>query len=75
MSPLLLKELVNFGSERAARKAAGEPAPGIGKGVALAVGLCLLTIFTSVCNHQVRRRPSAITIKANIILISSFGGR
>lgn len=53
MGPLISKSLINFGKERAARKAAGEEPPDIGRGFGMAIGMGLLTITFSVCTHQV----------------------
>lgn len=54
MGPLVSKALINYSKERMYRKAAGQPDPGIGRGIAMAIGLGLLTIFASIGTHQVR---------------------
>ena len=53
MGPILVKSIINFGKEHAAAIAAGQPAPPIGRGAGMAVGLLCTTVTTSVCQHQV----------------------
>jgi ATP-binding cassette subfamily C (CFTR/MRP) protein 1 len=48
------KAIINFASARQTAKANNEPEPSLGVGVAMAIGLFLLTICSSVGQHQVR---------------------
>ncbi|KAJ3741472.1 ABC protein [Lentinula detonsa] len=50
MGPLVVKAIINFSKERSASTEAG--IPGVGRGIAMAVGLFLMVICTSVCQHQ-----------------------
>ncbi|KAF7329212.1 ABC protein [Mycena kentingensis (nom. inval.)] len=52
MAPLLVKALINFGKERAARQAAGEDPPNVGRGIGMAIGLFCLVVTASICQHQ-----------------------
>ncbi|KAJ7692788.1 hypothetical protein B0H14DRAFT_3175398 [Mycena olivaceomarginata] len=52
MGSHLLKALVNFAKTRPAAKAVGEPLPNIGNGVSMALGLLLIIVFSSICQHQ-----------------------
>ena len=54
MGPILVKAIIRFGQDHAAAVAAGRPAPSIGPGVGMAIGLLCITIVASVCTHQVR---------------------
>lgn len=50
MGPLVSKSLIKFSQQRAAHP---ENPPNIGRGIAMAIGLFLLTISASVFTHQV----------------------
>ena len=47
------KALINFAKARQTAKANHEPEPSLGIGVAMAIGLFLLTVCASVGQHQV----------------------
>ncbi|KAG8899627.1 hypothetical protein FRB99_006523 [Tulasnella sp. 403] len=75
MGPLVSKALINYGKERYARKAAGLPDPGTGRGVAMAIGLFLLTFCYSLGGHQWVWRSMNAGILARATLISSLYSR
>ncbi|TDL20835.1 ABC protein [Rickenella mellea] len=72
MCPLVVKAIINFGKESFARNDAGLEKPSIGRGVAMAVGLFLLTMMTSVCQHQFFWRSMSTGVLARAALISSI---
>ncbi|KAG8940930.1 hypothetical protein FRC00_012675, partial [Tulasnella sp. 408] len=72
MGPLVSKALINYSKERMYRKAAGQPDPGIGRGIAMAIGLGLLTIFASIGTHQFFWRSMNAGVLARAALISSL---
>jgi ATP-binding cassette subfamily C (CFTR/MRP) protein 1 len=49
----LIQTIINFAKHRAAAKANGTEEPSLGSGIAMAIGIFLLTLTTSVCQHQV----------------------
>jgi hypothetical protein len=55
MGPLVTKQIILFATERAKHKADPKnyAQPHIGTGVGLAIGLFCLTVFASICQHQV----------------------
>ena len=53
MQPLVLKAIISFAEERSAAGVANWPVPNVGLGIAMALGLWLLTIMASLCTHQV----------------------
>ncbi|KAG8903099.1 hypothetical protein FRC01_009328, partial [Tulasnella sp. 417] len=72
MGPLVSKALINFGKERWYRKVNGLPEPGVGRGIAMAIGLGLLTIFASIGTHQFFWRSMNAGVLARCALISSL---
>ncbi|KAF9234111.1 ABC protein [Melanogaster broomeanus] len=74
MGPIVLKSLITLAEERAAARETGEPAPSVGRGVGMALGLFLLTVTTSVCTHQVQFfwRSMATGVLARAALIASI---
>lgn len=66
-----VQEIINFGKDRATALANGEKAPNVGRGVGMAIGLCLITITASVCQHQFFWRSMTTGILARAALISS----
>ncbi|EJD07137.1 ABC protein [Fomitiporia mediterranea MF3/22] len=66
MSPLLVKTIINFTKEG---KHTGAQ---IGRGVAMAIGLFLLTISSSICQHQFFWRSMSTGVLARAALISSI---
>ncbi|KAF9237594.1 ABC protein [Melanogaster broomeanus] len=70
MGPIVLKHLITLAEERATARATGEPAPSVGRGVGMALGLFLLTVTTSVCTHQFFWRSMATGLLARAALIA-----
>ncbi|KIJ66694.1 hypothetical protein HYDPIDRAFT_149564 [Hydnomerulius pinastri MD-312] len=70
MGPIILKSIITFAEERAAAKTAGEPVPNVGRGIAMAFGLFLITVTTSVCTHQFFWRSMATGVLARAALIA-----
>ena len=52
MCPLLVKAIINFGKESFAEQQEGRKL-NVGRGIGMAIGLFVLTVCTSVCQHQV----------------------
>ncbi|KAG8878402.1 hypothetical protein FRB97_002483 [Tulasnella sp. 331] len=69
MGPLVSKALIKFGQERAANPSSP---PNIGRGIALAIGLFLLTITASICTHQFFWRSMQTGVLARAALVSSL---
>jgi ATP-binding cassette subfamily C (CFTR/MRP) protein 1 len=72
MSPLLIRALIRFAQERGAAVAAGSPPPALGRGIGMAIGMTLLTIFTSLCQHQWFWRSMATGVLVRAALIGSL---
>ncbi|KAG8971979.1 hypothetical protein FRC05_010514, partial [Tulasnella sp. 425] len=72
MGPLVAKSLINFSKERLYEKAAGRPEPDVGRGIAMAIGLGLLTIGASIGTHQFFWRSMNAGVLARCALISSL---
>ncbi|ODO00356.1 hypothetical protein I350_06992 [Cryptococcus amylolentus CBS 6273] len=70
MIPLLVKSLINFSKEVYAAHQSGEPEPNIGRGVGMAIGLFLLTVMQSICQHQFFFRSMATGVLARGVLIA-----
>ncbi|KAG8995314.1 hypothetical protein FRB94_009286 [Tulasnella sp. JGI-2019a] len=68
MGPLLSKEIITFAQKRAK----GESHTHIGKGVGLAIGLFLMTMVASVCQHQFFWRSMQTGVLTRATLISSI---
>lgn len=60
MGPLITRQIILFAQERSNAKAnpADFAQPNIGRGVAMAIGLFLITVFASVCTHAFFWRSS-----------------
>lgn len=72
MSPLLVRALIQFAQERGAAMAAGSNPPALGRGIGMAIGMFLLTVFTSLCQHQFFWRSMATGVLARAALIGSL---
>jgi len=72
MSPLLVRALIQFAQERGAALAAGSNPPALGRGIGMAIGMFLLTVFTSLCQHQFFWRSMATGVLARAALIGSL---
>ncbi|CAE7110372.1 unnamed protein product [Rhizoctonia solani] len=72
MLPLLVKAIIQFAQERSK---GGPDAPHIGRGIGLAIGLPLLTIWGSVCTHQFIWRSMTTGVAARAALIASLFSR
>ncbi|KAJ7309378.1 ABC protein [Mycena albidolilacea] len=72
MGPLLVKALINFAKARAAAKAAGEPLPNIGNGVGMALGLLIVIVFASICQHQFFFRSMTTGVLARAALTGAL---
>ncbi|KAF8273331.1 P-loop containing nucleoside triphosphate hydrolase protein [Lactarius quietus] len=69
LSPLILKSLVNFSTDSYVAHRKGLQAPGIGRGIALAIGLAILQLFGSLCQHHFfyRSTSSGVLIRGGLI--------
>lgn len=72
MGPIIMKALINFGTERATARAHGREPPNIGRGIGMALGLFLLTILNSICQHQFFWRSMASGLLARTALVGSL---
>ncbi|KAK7018185.1 ABC protein [Favolaschia claudopus] len=72
MSPLLVKSLINFAKARAAARASGLPEPNLGNGIGMAVGLLLLIVFASICQHQFFFRSMTTGVLARAALTGAL---
>nr|XP_018264326.1 uncharacterized protein I303_02491 [Kwoniella dejecticola CBS 10117]OBR86484.1 hypothetical protein I303_02491 [Kwoniella dejecticola CBS 10117] len=72
MIPLLIKALINFSKEVYAANNSDAAQPNIGRGVGMAIGLFLLTVMQSVCQHQFFFRSMATGVLARATLISAI---
>ncbi|KAG8758519.1 hypothetical protein FRC14_008012 [Serendipita sp. 396] len=72
MGPLIVKALIKFGTERAQAHTQGRKGPNIGAGVAMAIGLFLVTILNSICQHQFFWRSMSTGVLARTTLIGSL---
>ena len=72
MSPLLVRALIQFAQERGAAMATGSNPPALGRGVGMAIGMFLLVVLTSLCQHQFFWRSMATGVLARATLIGSL---
>ncbi|KAK7017781.1 ABC protein [Favolaschia claudopus] len=72
MSPILVKSLINFAKARAAAKDAGLPQPNLGSGIGMAIGLLLLIVFASICQHQFFFRSMTTGVLARAALTGAL---
>ncbi|GJJ09853.1 hypothetical protein Clacol_004077 [Clathrus columnatus] len=68
-SPLIVKAIINFATASFTAHNAGEPAPGIGKGVGLAFALLALQLLSSACTHQFfyRSASTGVLLRGGLI--------
>ncbi|TFK28166.1 ABC protein [Coprinopsis marcescibilis] len=72
MGPLLVREIINFAKEREFAKENGLPKPNVGRGIALAIGLFLLTVTFSIAQNQFFWRSMLTGALTRATLISSM---
>ncbi|KAG2140137.1 ABC protein [Suillus clintonianus] len=70
MGPIVLRQIIVFAEERSAAIIAGEPAPNVGRGIAMALGLFALTVTASICTHQFFWRSMTTGVLARAALIT-----
>ena len=70
-----VKQIIIFARQRDAAEKAGMPLPSVGRGVALAIGLLLLTLAFSVIQNQVWNTHRVRIIESAHTSLSSFGER
>ncbi|KAG1817968.1 ABC protein [Suillus subaureus] len=70
MGPIILRKIIDFVEKRSAAIVAGEPVPNIGRGIAMAVGLFVLTLAASISNHQFFWRSMVVGVLARAALIT-----
>ncbi|KAF7332750.1 ABC protein [Mycena kentingensis (nom. inval.)] len=68
MGPILVKSLINFAKERAAEKAAGAHPANVGRGIGMALGLLLVIVTASICQHQFFFRSMSTGVLARAAL-------
>ncbi|KAH9014089.1 hypothetical protein EDB85DRAFT_2098006 [Lactarius pseudohatsudake] len=68
-SPLILKSLIKFATESYDAHREGLLAPGVGRGIALAIGLVILQLFGSLCQHHFfyRSASSGVLVRGGLI--------
>ncbi|KAF8667685.1 ABC transporter [Rhizoctonia solani] len=74
-SPLLVKAIIQFGQESYAKHRVGVPAPPIGKGVGLAIGLFLLQIVSALSIHHGFYRSASTGVLLRTGLITAIYSR
>lgn len=62
MGPLVLRAIIEFAQERTTAHATGVPLPNVGRGIAMALGLFLLSLSTSIGTHQVSHPVPSSTV-------------
>ncbi|KAI0040096.1 ABC transporter [Auriscalpium vulgare] len=69
MSPLLVKHILNFATESYIAHRTGQTAPGIGRGIGLAIGLFLLQMISSLSQHHFfyRSMSSGVLLRGGLI--------
>ncbi|KAI0303610.1 ABC transporter [Multifurca ochricompacta] len=69
LSPLIVKYLIKFAATSYAAHREGLSAPGIGRGIGLAIGLAVLQLIGSLCQHHFfyRSTSSGALIRAGLI--------
>ncbi|KAH9177416.1 ABC transporter [Lactarius sanguifluus] len=69
MSPLVLKSLIKFATESYDAHREGLLAPGIGRGIALAIGLVILQLFGLLCQQHFfyRSASSGVLVRGGLI--------
>ncbi|GEM08785.1 ABC transporter [Rhodotorula toruloides] len=71
-SPLVMRQIIKLVQQSYAAKQAGEPLPGIGRGIGLAIGLFLMQLFMSVCQNNTFSRSGQVGILARAALIAAL---
>ncbi|KAH7334391.1 ABC transporter [Rhizoctonia solani] len=74
-SPLLVKAIIRFGQESYAKHRAGVPAPPIGQGVGLAIGLFLLQLVSAMSMQHGFYRSASTGVLLRTGLITSIYSR
>ncbi|CAA7271099.1 unnamed protein product [Cyclocybe aegerita] len=75
MGPLVVKAIINFAKDRESAKSRGEEGPSLGIGFAMAVGLFLLTMGSSIGHHQFFWRSMITGVLIRAALIKSIYNR
>lgn len=63
MGPIVIRQIIYFGTERHVAKKIGKASPDIGRGIGLAIAAFAVIIVTSVCQHQVRNSWTQLFIR------------
>ncbi|CUA69652.1 ABC transporter C family member 12 [Rhizoctonia solani] len=74
-SPLLVKAIIKFGQESYAKHHAGIPAPPIGQGVGLAIGLFLLQLVSALTGQHAFYRSTSTGVLLRTGLIAAIYSR
>ncbi|GJN90211.1 hypothetical protein Rhopal_003210-T1 [Rhodotorula paludigena] len=64
-SPLVSREIIRFVQSAYAAQQAGEPIPGVGRGVGMAIGLFFMQIFVTVCQNNTFSRSGQVGVLAH----------
>ncbi|KAF5334268.1 hypothetical protein D9758_015549 [Tetrapyrgos nigripes] len=72
MGPLLVKAIINFSKHRASARENGDPLPGVGRGIGMAIGLFCIVVTASLCQHQFFWRSMSTGVLARAALTNSI---
>ncbi|KZP03122.1 hypothetical protein FIBSPDRAFT_1055460 [Athelia psychrophila] len=72
MGPIVIRQIINFGTERYDAERSGKTPPGVGRGVGLSIAAFFVIIVASVCQHQFFWRSMTTGVLARAALISSL---
>ncbi|TYJ53514.1 hypothetical protein B9479_005845 [Cryptococcus floricola] len=72
VTPLLIRKLISWSGEYQAKKKAGLDLPSKGDGVGAAIGLLLLLVVSSLCQHHYFYRSMAVGVYARTAIVTGI---
>ena len=70
MGPIIIRQIINFGTERYDAEKSGKPSPSVGRGVGLSFAAFFVIVTASVCQHQVR--PYVLLNHLTMLIYAQF---